>query len=93
VSAGTQCLFVDGVRASRLHVDDVRGEAVLEPVEPDVVSPEEASPVRERRVRELVKHYAGFGIVLDEVGALTPSEPSVHCLACGCARGDSSRSR
>jgi len=86
---GTQCLFVrQGTCVEDYTWMTYAAKQCSNPWSQTVVSPEEASQFASAEYAQLVKHYAGFGIVLDEVGALTPSEPSVHCLACGCARGD-----
>lgn len=37
---------------------------------------------------QVKKHYGKKGVTFDELGQLTPADPTFHCLACGCARGD-----
>ncbi len=37
---------------------------------------------------QVKKHYGKQGVTFDELGQLTPAEPTFHCLACGCPRGD-----
>ncbi len=86
---GTQCLFVrQGTCVEDYTWMTFAAKQCTNPWSQTAISEDEANQYPDREYAQIIKYYAGLGIVLDEIGSLTPPDPTVHCLACGCPRGD-----
>ncbi len=86
---GTQCLFVrQGTCVEDYTWMTFAPLQCTTPWSHIDVTEAEAAPFANAEHAQIVQHYASFGIAIDEIGNLSPSEPMFQCSACGCARGD-----
>ena len=86
---GTECLFVrQGVCVEDYAWMTYAPKQCSNPWSHTEISDQEAAGYTTRELAQIVKYYRGLGLALDEVGELAPSEPTFHCLACSCSRGD-----
>ena len=86
---GTECLFVrQGACVEDYAWMTYAAKQCTNPWSDTEVSEDEAGQLATAELAQIVKYYAGLGLELDAIGTLAPSEPTFHCLACGCARGD-----
>ena len=86
---GTECFFVrQGSCVEDYAWMTFTAKQCGNPWSQTAISEEEAAQFPVRELAQVVKYYAGLGIVFDEIGTLAPSDPQFHCLACSCARGD-----
>lgn len=85
---GTQCLFV---RVGTCVEDYVfMTFSAKQCTNPWTETPVDAAEAETfpADLAQVKKHYGKLGVEFDELGQLTPAEPTFHCQACGCARGD-----
>ena len=86
---GTECFFVrQGSCVEDYAWMTFAAKQCTNPWSQTAISEDEAAQFPVRELAQIVKYYAGLGIVFDEIGTLAPSEQQFQCLACGCSRGD-----
>jgi len=84
---GTQCLFTRiGTCVEDIVWMTYAPKQCTNPWSATTVDPSENTLPAD--LSQVKQHYGALGVAFDELGQLAPAEPTVHCQACGCARGD-----